>query len=102
MGGELVKITEVRGFKPSIKNGKVVYRFTVPLPKPVDPAATPLTVSFYDKSFYIDVGYAKKTPVRLTGSGASACSVKIGQDKKNPIYFGMVFPQIAILSCPGT
>lgn len=102
IGGEKVKITAVRNFKPSVEDGKVVYRFTVDLPQPVDPNAKVVGLSVYDDTFYVDVAFAKTNPVRFKGKAPNACTYKVTRDKKNPIYFGAVLPQLATLNCAGS
>jgi hypothetical protein len=37
--------------------------------------------------------------VRFEGVPKLACRYEVREDKKNPIYFGMVFPQQATLDC---
>ena len=100
--GEKVKIMAVRNFKPSVEDGKVVYRFTVDLPQPVDPNAKAVGLSVYDDTFYVDVAFAKTNAVRFQGKAPTGCSYKVTRDKKNPIYFGAVFPQLATLNCAGS
>lgn len=102
IGGEKVKITAVSNFRPSIEDGKVVYRFTIDMPKAVNPSATKVSLSVYDETFYVDVAFAKKNPVRFKGLAPNACTYKVSRDKENPIYFGAVLPQLATFSCAGS
>lgn len=97
IGGKKVTIAEGKDFSAAIEGDRVVYRFTVPVTPPVDPATTPVTLSLYDQSFYIDVALAKEKPVRI--EGASSCKTAIVTDKGNPLYYGMFFPQRIDLMC---
>ena len=38
----------------------------------------------------------------MVGPGSAGCTHKIAEDKKNPFYFGMIFPRIATLRCAGS
>ena len=97
IGGKKVPIAEGKDFSAAIEGDRVVYRFTVPVTPPVDPAVTPVTLSLYDQSFYIDVALAKENPVRI--EGATPCKTPIVTDKSNPLYYGMFFPQRIDLRC---
>jgi ABC-type uncharacterized transport system substrate-binding protein len=97
IGGKKLIITEGKDFTAAIEGDKVVYRFTVPITPPIDPVTTPVTLSLYDQSFYIDVEPAKQNPVRM--EGATPCKTTIVIDKSNPLYYGMFFPQRIDLQC---
>lgn len=97
IGGKKLTVAEGKNFGAAIEGDRVVYRFTVPVTPPVDPATTPVTLSLYDQSFYIDVALAKENPVRI--EGATPCKTAIVTDKGNPLYYGMFFPQRIDLRC---
>lgn len=97
IGGKKLTITEGTDFTAAIEGDKVVYRFIVPIAPPVDPVTTPVTLSLYDQSFYIDVELAKQNPVRM--EGATPCKTAVVVDKANPLYYGMFFPQRIDLQC---
>ncbi len=97
VGGKKLTVAEGKDFSAAIEGDRVVYRFIVPVSPPVDPAATPVTLSLYDQSFYIDVALAKENPVRIEGT--TPCKTKIVTDKGNPLYYGMFFPQRIDLTC---
>ncbi|MCX7353687.1 MAG: DUF1007 family protein [Alphaproteobacteria bacterium] len=97
IGGKKLVVAEGKDFSATIEGDRVVYRFTVPVVPSVNPAATPVTLSLYDQSFYIDVALAKENPVRI--EGATPCKTAIVTDKGNPLYYGMFFPQRIDLVC---
>ncbi|MGE4218818.1 MAG: DUF1007 family protein [Alphaproteobacteria bacterium] len=92
-------VEHVRDFNATVKKGIVHYSFTVPLEAPVDPRDTPFAFSVYDDSFYVAVEFDKNDPIRVAGSGSEGCHYAMGEDKENPIYFGMVFPLRVELRC---
>lgn len=98
-GGDLVKFAAARDFSAAIHDGLVVYTFTLALPEPVDPKQVPVAVSLYDSSFYVEVALDEHDPARFEGTAASGCQFVLGEDRLNPIYFGMVFPRQIQLRC---
>lgn len=96
--GELVKFNEARDFTAAIKDGLVVYTFTLVLPEPVDPKEVPVAVSVYDSSFYVEVAFDEHDPARFEGA-ADGCEFVLGEDRLNPIYYGLVFPRQIQLRC---
>ncbi len=99
VGGKHVPIREITAFSAAVMKGRVVFRFTVALPSPVDPVTTPLLLSVYDETFYVEVIFDDQVPVRFDGKRDSKCEFDIREDKNTPLYFGMVFPQQIRLFC---
>ncbi len=60
----------------SLEDGRLVYRYTVPLAAPADLNAAPLVVRAFDPSFYIDVSFPEDASVAL-GAAPAACSARI-------------------------
>ena len=99
VGGKEVTIDTVRDFAPSIKDGKVVYRFTAVLPQPVDPRAVQFAAGVYDHSYYVDVEVNPQLGVKLAGGGAEKCKFAIVEDKEAPLYFGATFARRIEIRC---
>jgi ABC-type uncharacterized transport system substrate-binding protein len=99
LGGKKLPIREVSDFSATVLKGRVVFRFTVRLPSPVDPAATAIALGVYDESYFVDVAFAEEHPIRFEGSPDAACRYDVREDRNNPIYFGMVFPKHLQLDC---
>lgn len=100
--GKAHKITEVAAFSAKFVDDKVVYIFTVKLPKAIDPRRVKADFRFIDKTYYVDVGIKSEKHIRLSGKGSGACGFKVVKDTENPIYFGMVVPNMVVLSCAGS
>jgi len=99
VAGKNVPIDTTRGFTPSIKDGKVVYRFTAVLPQPVDPRASPFAAGVYDHTYYVDVEVNPQIGVKLVGGGSEACTFAMVEDKDAPLYFGATFARRIELRC---
>jgi ABC-type uncharacterized transport system substrate-binding protein len=99
VNGKEVAIVETRDFAPSIKDGKVVYRFLAVLPQPVDPRTEKLDASIYDESYYVDVEVNPTAGIKLAGEGAEACKFAVFEDKASPLYFGAIFARRIDITC---
>lgn len=99
-GGKPVKLgVEAKDFEPTLEGDQLRYRFTLPLPQPVDPHAGAVAIGIWDDSYYVDVGPLKgKSPV-LQGNGAAGCKAQIVEDADHPIYYGSINPQTVKVSC---
>lgn len=96
-----VTFERAEDFSAAIVKGTVVYRFTLPLPAPVDPRKQKVSVSVHDPTYYIEVLLDRFDPVRYEGDKGLPCQFAIREDKENPIWFGMVFPLHVALTCDG-
>jgi ABC-type uncharacterized transport system substrate-binding protein len=99
LGGKKLPVREVSDFSATVLKGRVVYRFTVRLPSPVDPLGTPIALSVYDESYFVEVAFAEEHPIRFEGEPDAACRYDVREDRNTPLYFGMAFPQQARLEC---
>lgn len=99
VGGKAVTIETTRDFRPSIKDGKVVYTFVAVLPQPVDPRAVQFAAGVYDHSYYVDVEVNPQLGVKLAGGGSEACKFAIVEDKEAPLYFGATFARRIEIRC---
>jgi len=98
-GGRRLPIREVSDFSAANRDARLVYRFTVPLPAPLDPVTTPVALSVYDDTYFVEVAFDEAAPVLFVGGPDPACRAEVSEDRQHPIYFGMVFPQQVRLAC---
>ena len=100
LGREELKLEKVTGFAAAIKEGRLTYRFTLPLPRPVDPRGDNPAVLFIDKTYYVDVDLAKQSAITFAGAAPAGCRTAMRDDFENPIYFGLVVPRMLKFDCP--
>jgi ABC-type uncharacterized transport system substrate-binding protein len=98
-GGRRVPIRDVADFSAAYRDRRIIYEFTVRLPTPVDPVATAVALSVYDETYFVEINFAERTPVRFVGGPDPPCRYGIVEDRQHPIYFGMVFPPQLRLDC---
>jgi ABC-type uncharacterized transport system substrate-binding protein len=97
--GKEMPMDEVTNFAARIENGVLVYEFTMPLAKPIDPGASQFTAGIYDPEYYVEVLLDEYDPVRFDGLPSGACTYAIQEDSEHPIYYGLVNPLTIVLSC---
>ena len=101
INGSPVPLARVESYAARILQNTLVMEFVAPLPSPVHPAADKLTVGVLDNTYYVDVAFDKIDPARFAGEQRGFCAFQIYKDKKNPIYFNTVYPEILELICTG-
>jgi ABC-type uncharacterized transport system substrate-binding protein len=89
----------IEDFKASVRNGQLVYEFTVPLPGSVDPAAVEVIVTVYDESYFVEVALDPNDPVRFDRMTAGQCAFAIREGSNNLTSFGIAPYQLVSLSC---
>jgi ABC-type uncharacterized transport system substrate-binding protein len=97
--GNDMPLHEVTDFAARIENGMLVYEFTLPLAKPVDPGVSQFAAGIYDPEYYVEVLLDEDDPVRFEGLSSGACTYAIQEDIEHPIYYGLVNPLTIVLSC---
>ncbi len=99
IGGKPLPVSSVTDFEAKAENGRVSYFFTVPFDEPIDPRSIELSFGVYDATFFVSVVHNANDPVRFIGDGGQACHYMLGDDKENPIYFGLVIPKKVDVMC---
>ena len=100
IGREELKLEKVTGFAAAVKDGRLTYSFTLPLPQSVDPRADSPAFLFLDKTYYVAVDLAKHDSVTFDGAAPAGCKTVIRDDFDNPIYFDSVVPRMLNFDCP--
>jgi tRNA threonylcarbamoyladenosine biosynthesis protein TsaE len=101
IGGERVDWEGFRDFGIDIaEDGTVTYAFTLDLPAPAPVAGRDVTLSLYDPDFYVAITAIEDRPLRFLGAGSEDCGADWEEATDNKIYFGLVTPDRAVLTCP--
>lgn len=64
-------------FTATLREGRLLYRFTVPLARPVDPRALDLDIAVFDPTYYIDMVHLEGDVVAFQGSNPGNCGARI-------------------------
>lgn len=94
-----LKLKKVSAFNAGIAEETVTYSFTIVLPEAIDPRKQKAAFRFLDESYYVAVDFGGGKSIRLTGEGSDGCTHKVEQDKANPIYSGLVIPDVVRINC---
>jgi ABC-type uncharacterized transport system substrate-binding protein len=97
-GKELAEV-RVEDFQASVRNGQLIYDFTVPLPAPVDPSKVEVIVTVYDESYFVEVALEPNDPVRFHAMPPGRCAFAIREGSNNLTSFGIAPYQLVSLSC---
>jgi ABC-type uncharacterized transport system substrate-binding protein len=97
--GKAVALGEARNFSVSIEQGHVVYRFLLPLVKPVDFKRERVTLGVWDDTFFVDFESAAQPVLTFSAGSPGSCKAVAFEDRDHPIFGGSVIPQASRLSC---
>jgi len=97
--GKAVALGEARNFSVSIEQGHVVYRFLLPLVKPVDFKRERVTLGVWDETYFVDFESAAQPVLTLSAGSPGSCKAAAFEDRDHPIFDGSVIPQASRLSC---
>ena len=90
---------KAREFNATMDGDIAHYSYVLPFAHPIDPRKVALTVTYYEDTYYIDVGPADHDAVRFEGDGSLACKGSVAEDPKTTIYFGSVHPLTVYVKC---
>lgn len=89
-GGKPVKLGTVTEFKSEMIGARLKLRFSIPLPTPVDPVATPMKLSVYDPTYFIEMRHADAKAITLQGAPA-ACRATLDRAKPSESTIAKAF-----------
>lgn len=96
LGTRKLEVPSPTKFAASVADGRVTFRFFVPLGLRLD-AKTPLAVAFYDDTFFTDMVFSKSGPVTLKVTDGKG-SVALKADQSQAYYSGQVVPTFAFIT----
>jgi tRNA threonylcarbamoyladenosine biosynthesis protein TsaE len=99
VNGQLVPNPPAEDFTAHVEKKIVYYDFRLPFPKPVDPRADKLTVTYFEDSYYVDIAPAAHDPVHFEGDNSLDCTAKVAEDLTTTIYFGQIHPLTVMVHC---
>jgi ABC-type uncharacterized transport system substrate-binding protein len=97
--GKAVALGEPRDFSVGIEQGQMVYRFLMPLGKPVDVKRARVTFGVWDETFFVDFETTAQPTLTLGAGSPGMCRAVPFEDHDHPIFGGTIFPQASRLSC---
>lgn len=98
LDGKPVSGLKPRDFSARLDGALISYEFILPLPQPIDPRTTRLSIVLYEQSYYVDVMPAERNPTFFEGDGLLTCRALVGEDADMTIFYG-VHPARIDLAC---
>ena len=92
VNGKDCSFSSVTEFTAAIHGERLIYQFFIPCRISLEEGEKTVKVAAYDETFYCDIAFADNDPVSLQNSEGYTVRYEIVQNKKNPIYYGQVFP----------
>ena len=90
---------KINNFNAYFNNEILVYDFIIDLTEPIDSFKNIFTASFYDKSYFIELYFQEKNPIKFSGDNANQCKYEIYEDMTETFYYGMVNPETIRVIC---
>ena len=81
VGGEKRETPKIDEFSASIKDEKLVYRFTVALTPPADPGVGEIVASLFDEKIYVDFRFFEENFLLVEGAMGQDCKFRVARGK---------------------
>lgn len=75
--GERQNFAAATDYAATLREGRLLYRFTVPLSEPLDPTAHDLDVAVFDPTYYIEMLHLEGDVVAFEGANPNGCGARI-------------------------
>ena len=95
--GRSAELPPIRDFKPSIRDGKLVYSFYLPLALQIPAAGRELRLTIYDDTYYVAFDKMSPADIAINGAGSIAVSVSIVKAKIKAEWPGQFMPDQMLL-----
>lgn len=94
VGGREIEITETEAFQASVENGRLVYRFEIPLDLTVAAGWQRINLGVWDETYFVEVRYDSPAAA-LYGAREEGVEIDLGL-RENPgkkYYAGLITPE---------
>lgn len=97
VGGKPVALPPIKDFKPSIRDGKLVYSFSLPIALAVTPAGRELRITIYDDTYYVAFDKMSPADVAIASGDLVETEVSIEKTKVKAEWPGQFMPDQIVL-----
>ena len=98
-GGTKAKFKTARAFSVERLGKRVVYRFTLDLPEPIEPLKQGIQLVILDETYFVEILLAEVDPIRFDGARGIACQTRIERDDSLAAAFGVGLVEAVNLTC---
>ena len=97
LNGKALALPPIRDFKPAIKDGRLIYSFSLPLELPIAAKPTELRITVYDDTYYVAFDKTNPSDVEVRSADAVAAEVSIEKTTVKPEWPGQFMPDQIVL-----
>ena len=97
LGGKRIALPPIEDFTPSVRDGRLVYAFLLPLRLPITAAPLELRITIYDDTYYVAFDKMSPSEVALRGGDAIDSAVTIEKTKVKAEWPGQFMPDQIVL-----
>jgi ABC-type uncharacterized transport system substrate-binding protein len=97
IGGKRVDLPPIKDFKPSIRDGKLVYAFSLPFAIPITAAERELRITIYDDTYYVAFDKMSPSDVAVGSADSIDTTVSIEKTKVKAEWPGQFMPDQVVL-----
>ena len=90
--GKALILPPIRDFKPTIRAGRLVYSFSLPLRLPIPAKPTELRITIYDDSYYVAFDKMSPKDIEIHSTGSVEAAVSIEKTKVKAEWPGQFMP----------
>lgn len=96
--GKRIALPPIRDFVPSLKDGRLVYSFSLPLELPITDAGRELRITIYDDTYYVAFDKLSAADIDIHSGDAVEASAVIGKTKVKAAWPGQFMPDQIIIA----
>jgi ABC-type uncharacterized transport system substrate-binding protein len=97
VGGKAIPLPPIRDFRPSVRDGKLVYSFFLPLELQIASTQVELRITIYDDTYYVAFDKMSPADIELRGGDAIDAAVSIEKTKVKAEWPGQFMPDQIVL-----
>lgn len=95
--GKPKRLPPIADFSPSVRGGRLVYAFSLPLDAPVPASGLEIRLTIYDDTYYVAFDKMSPSDVGLSGDASAKVSVSIVKTKVKADWPGQFMPDQLLL-----
>jgi len=96
--GRAIPLPFIQDFRPSVRDGKLVYAFTVPLNLSIETKSLELRITIYDDTYYVAFDKMSEADIAILGDDAIDAMVAIEKTRVKAEWPGQFMPDQIVIS----
>jgi ABC-type uncharacterized transport system substrate-binding protein len=97
LNGKPLALPAIRDFKPTLRAGRLVYSFSLPLALPIAASGSELRITIYDDSYYVAFDKMSPSDVAVRSGDSIAAAISIEKTKVKAEWPGQFMPDQIVL-----